>query len=139
MVEGVRAAGVRGSAPVTRDGGRTAAEPFCLGEGVKSPAQNTRLSSVTSIGMTSMLTLQGIDEDAERDRRARKRGTAMLAALTNLQRAMLAEEDPGLALRTLNELAADDSVAHDPGLDAIVRAVVLRSRVEIARRECLAA
>ena len=54
--------------------------------------------SVAGIGLESMLALQAVDEAAERDRAAHKRGTAMIAALTRLQRAMLAEEDPSLAL-----------------------------------------
>jgi hypothetical protein len=90
---------------------------------------------VASIGLDSMLALQGIDEAIEHDRAAHKRGTAMLAALTRLQRMMLAAEDPSVALRALNELTADNRLADDPGLGAIVRAVVLRSRVEMARRE----
>jgi hypothetical protein len=90
---------------------------------------------VAGIGLESMLALQGIDESAERDRRARKRGTAMVAALTNLQRAMLPREDPTLALHALNELAADHPLADDPGLGAILRAIVLRARVEVARHE----
>lgn len=135
MVDGVKPAGIGASAPAVRDGGKAGAEHFVIDEGVRAPAQNARLSSVAAIGMDSMLTLQAIDEAAERDRRARKRGAAMLAALTKLQRAMLAEEDPAAALRDLNELAADEAAAHDSGLAAIVRAVALRSRVEIARRE----
>jgi len=82
-----------------------------------------------------MLALQAIDEAPERERRARKRGTAMIAGLTSLQRTMLAGTDPTAALLALNELAAGDLAADDPGLDAILRAIVLRTRVEIARRE----
>jgi hypothetical protein len=48
---------------------------------------------------------------------------------------MLSDEDPAPTLRALNELTADNPLAVDPGLAAILRAVVLRSRVEIARRE----
>ena len=69
-----------------------------------------------------------------RDRAARERGTAMIAALTDLQRAMLTEEDPALALRSLSALAVDGPLADDPELAAVLRAVVLRSRVEVARR-----
>jgi hypothetical protein len=82
-----------------------------------------------------MLALQAVDEAVERDRSARKRGSAIIAALTNLQRTMLAAEDPSMALRVMSELTVDTPLANDPGLAAILRAVVLRSRVEIARRE----
>ena len=59
----------------------------------------------------------------------------MIAALSRLQRAMLADEDPAVALGALHELTADRPVPDDPGLGAILRAVVLRARVEMARRE----
>jgi hypothetical protein len=135
MVESVRAGGVGGPSPLGRNGIRTAEGPFSVGDGATPPTRNAGLSSVASIGLDSMLALQGIDEAIEHDRAAHKRGTAMLAALTRLQRMMLAAEDPSAALRALNELTADNRLADDPGLGAILRAVVLRSRVEMARRE----
>ena len=135
MVEGVRAGGIGGPGRVARDGVKTTDARFSVDDGGMPLAQNARLSSVAGIGMESMLALQGIDESVERDRKARKRGTAMVAALTNLQRAMLAKEDPALALHALNELAADHPLADDPGLGAILRAIVLRARVEVARHE----
>jgi len=135
MVESVRAGGVGGAAPVARGGTRTAAGRFSVDDDAAPLTRNAGLSSVATIGLDSMLALQAVDEAMERDRAARKRGTAMIAALTGLQRAMLAEEDPSLALRALDQLTTDSRLADDPGLGAILRAVVLRSRVEIARRE----
>ena len=72
---------------------------------------STIASTITStgavMGLESMLALQSINEAIDRDRAARERGTAMIAALTDLQRAMLTEEDPALALRSLSALAVD--------------------------------
>ena len=82
-----------------------------------------------------MLALQAVDEAVERNRAAHKRGSAILRALTHLQRTMLGADDQSAALRAMTELTSDTPIADDPGLAAIVRAVVLRSRVEIARRE----
>ena len=48
---------------------------------------------------------------------------------------MLAEEDLSSALHVLNELTSDELLASDADLGAILRAIALRSRVEIARRE----
>jgi hypothetical protein len=135
MVEGVRASGVGAAAPLPRDGTKTVSGQFTVDDGAAPLSQQARLASVAGIGLESMLALQAVDEAAERDRAAYKRGTAMIAALTRLQRAMLAEDDPSLALNALHELAGDGPLANDPALGAIVRAVVLRSRVEIARRE----
>jgi hypothetical protein len=90
---------------------------------------------VAGIGLETLLALQAVDEAEEADRKARKRGTAMLAALTHLQRTVLASEDPTATLRALTELAADGPMPADPGLGAILRAVILRTRVELALRE----
>jgi hypothetical protein len=48
---------------------------------------------------------------------------------------MLGQEDPSPTLNLLNELTEECPIAYDAGLGAIVRAIVLRSRVEIARRQ----
>ena len=90
---------------------------------------------VPGIGLESMLALQAVDESVERDRAARKRATRIIALLTDLQRAMLTEDDPSSVLNALNDLTTNCPLADDPGLGAIVRSVLLRSRVEIARRE----
>ena len=135
MVKSVRAGGIDAPAPMVRDSPKTAAGHFFVEDGVAPLSQNARPSSVAGIGLDSMLALQAVDEAVERDRAARKRGSAIIAALTNLQRTMLAAEDPSMALRAMTELTSDTPAADDPGLAAILRAVVLRSRVEIARRE----
>jgi hypothetical protein len=133
MVEGVRTGGVSRGSPVIRDGGKTSGVPFSIDDGAPAVGQKARLSSVAGIGMDSMLALQAVDEGAERDRKARKRATAVVKALTGLQRTLLTEEDPAVALRTLNELATADPSADDPALGAILRAIVLRARLEVAR------
>lgn len=134
MVEGVRASGIDAAAPLPRDGTKTTAQ-FTVEDGAAPLNQKARLATVAGIGLESMLALQAVDEAAERDRAAHKRGTAMIAALTRLQRAILAEEDPSLALDALRELTGDGPLANDPALGAIVRAVELRCRVELARRD----
>src|SRR5580704_9544387 len=134
MVEGVRASGLGAAVPFSRDGTKTVAGHFTVDDGATPLNQPARLASVAGIGLESMLALQAVDEAAERDRAAHKRGTAMVAALSRLQRSMLAEEDPASALHALHELADDGQLANDPELGAILRAVLLRSRVELARR-----
>ena len=135
MVEGVRARGIGGLAPLARDSTRTAAGQFLVDDAATPLNQNAGVSSAADIGMASMLALQGVDEAVERDRAAHRRGIALIAALAKLQRAMLAESDPSSALGALAELASDGPLADDPGLGAILRQVILRSRIEVARRE----
>jgi hypothetical protein len=135
MVECVKAGGVGGAAQVDREGPGTGAGRFSVADPAVPLNANARLSSVSTIGVASMLALQAVDEAVERDRPARKRATAIIAVLTRLQRSILAEDDPSSVLDALNELTADSPTAADPGLGAIVRAVILRSRIEVARRE----
>jgi len=135
MVEGVRAPGIGGSTPVVRDGMKTAEPGFAVDDSTEPLTQQARLSSIVALGLENMLALQEVDDATDRDRGARKRGTAMIAALTELQRVMLADQNPISALHALNELAAGDAGANDPRLGAILRAIILRSRIEIARRQ----
>ena len=72
--------------------------------------------------------------EAVADREARRHGHDMLAALAELQRALLGGGDDGAALQRLAELAAAVPHATDPRLAAMISAIVLRVRVELARR-----
>ena len=135
MVEGVKLDGVGGLAPQSRSTTRSSAEPFVIANAVTASAARPAPATVPAIGMESMLMLQAIGDGAERDRAARMRGAAMIAAMSDLQRAMLADGDPSLALRSLSELAVDGPLADDPGLAAVLRTVVLRARIEVARGE----
>lgn len=138
MVEGVRPGGTIGGVVPAREAPRGAGGRFAVESGVRPLARNAGLSGAALIGMDSMLALQAVDEAQERDRRARKKGTAMLAALSDLQRTLIASEDPGQALRSLRDLTTEPGEdAADPELGAILRAVTLRARVEIARREMI--
>ncbi len=138
MVEGVRTGSAIGGVVPAREAARGAGGGFVVDSGVRPLSRNAGLSGAALIGMDSMLALQAVDEAQERDRRARKKGTAMLAALSDLQRALTASEDPGQALRLLRDLTTEPGDgAADPVLGAILRAVTLRARVEIARRELI--
>ena len=86
---------------------------------------------VEEIGLPGMLLLQEQPDTA--DQHARKRGQDLLAALAELQRALLS---PGIPDATrLAALAADLPLATDPALRATVRAIALRARIEVARTE----
>jgi len=137
MVDAVRP----GGAPVSTQA-RRAAEggtsgfvlPESSGAARASGTSASTPASGLALGLESMLLLQAVDDAPERNRSARKRGMAMIAALSDLQRALLAEDDPALALRALSELAAGGPEAADPDLASVMRAIILRSRVEVARR-----
>lgn len=84
---------------------------------------------VEEIGLSGMLLLQEQPDTA--DERARKRGQDLLAALAELQRALLSPAAPDAT--RLAALAGDLPQADDPALRAVVRAIALRARLEVAR------
>ena len=135
MVDIVRPGGTGGVAPASPDQRRDSGTPFVVDPSLGRPVQPARLTAATGIGFETFLALQSVDENEQRNRAARKRGTAMIAALSDLQRAVLAAEDPALALRSLGTLAQEQPEAADPALASVLRAIVLRARVEVARRE----
>jgi Class II flagellar assembly regulator len=135
MVDGVRLDGIGGAMSVPRDDIKTPEGKFAVNEGATPPANKARLSTTAGIDLDSMLALQAVDEATEHDRTARKRGTAMIAALIKLQRITLAQQDASQTLSSLIDLTADSPAADDPGLEAILRAIKLRARVEIALRQ----
>jgi hypothetical protein len=83
----------------------------------------------------SMLTLQELGGETPADRQARRHGQDMLAALAELQRALLGDSDNTQALQRLTDLAAAVPLAADRRLAAMVSAIVVRVRVELARRQ----
>jgi hypothetical protein len=134
MVEPVRPGRIVATAPLPRDGAKAGDSRFSVDESGTPVASATHASATASLGLDGMLTLQAVDERDERDRAARRRGFALLSGLTNLQRAMLAGADSTSVLRVLEEISEEPVAADDPRLEAILKAVVLRSRVELARR-----
>lgn len=110
------------------------------------PAAENSLSDATELSgsLTGAAQLGGLlalqeqqpalePEHRERDRRARRQGHAMLAALTDLQRC-LTVGDPSAALDRLVGLVRTMPLAADPVLASLLAAIALRARVEIARR-----
>jgi hypothetical protein len=93
----------------------------------------TAAPQATSLGC--MLTLQELGSETVEDREARRHGHDMLAALSMMQRRLLTGGDDVGALQHLAELAAAVPRATDRRLAAMVSAIVVRVRVELARRQ----
>jgi hypothetical protein len=72
--------------------------------------------------------------EAPEDREARRHGHDLLDALAALQRAVLTGGDDAAALERLAGLAATVPHAADARLAAMVSAIVVRAKVELARR-----
>jgi hypothetical protein len=121
-----------------RVGGRAAARagftiPAEPAGASRTAAAATAATHATSLG--SVLTLQELGGDTVADREARRHGRDMLATLAELQRALLGNGDDTAALRRLAELVLAVPGATDRRLAAMVSAIVLRAKVELARRQ----
>jgi len=85
--------------------------------------------------LVGALALQEFGCDAPQDRAARRRGYDLLAGLRALHRALLADSLDPEPLADLARLAAEVPEAADPRLREVVAELILRARVELARRE----
>ena len=97
-------------------------------------AGGAAMGSPAPVALDSLLALQQVDEPTERDRAARRHGQALLGALGRLQRLLLEDVDQAATLEQIRALAEATPVAADPALAAAVDMVVLRARIELARR-----
>jgi hypothetical protein len=98
-----------------------------------APANTVGLSGAAEVSLGDMLILQEVEDDAARDRAARRHGRAMLAELQALQRALLADAPDPAPLRRLAALAADMPLAADQRLREALEDVSVRAWVELAR------
>ncbi len=85
--------------------------------------------------LSSMLTLQELGSEAVADREARRHGQDLLMALAELQRSLLTATDDTIALQHLARLSGTVPLAADRRLAAMLSAIVVRARVELARRQ----
>jgi len=115
-VRGERQGGAAFAAALAAEAGRNAA-----------PA-----APAAAAALGPMLALQESAAAPVRDREARRRGQGLLAALAALQHGLLSG-DGGGALQRLADLAVSVPEPEDKRLGAVLAAIVLRARVELAR------
>ena len=85
------------------------------------------------VGAALMLALQEDATAGTADREARQHARELLAALAELQRALLSGGSGGDALQRLSLLTDLASQAADPGLRQVVASIRLRARLELGR------
>jgi hypothetical protein len=129
MVE-VRGVTGRAAAGPAR-GARAPAGAFRLGP-ASGGAEAAPAQGAAAPQGVALLALQEAAPAAERDARARRRGQALLKELSALQAGLLAGRVDPARLRALAALSGGDPAA-DPALAAILAAISLRARVELAR------
>ncbi len=88
--------------------------------------------AVQGAALSSLLALQEFSENPP-ERRALKHGQALLAKLVRLQQAILAGYSTDSDLEELAQLADEQLEIPDSRLRAIVGAVVMRAKIELAK------
>jgi hypothetical protein len=127
-----------GPPTIRRLGGRVvvrADRGFRLPAGPGDAAAAKETPATEPASLASVLTLQEFGAETVEDREARRHGLDMLAVLAALQRGLLSGVDNTVALQQLADLAMAVPQATEPRLAAMVSAIVVRVRVELARRE----
>jgi hypothetical protein len=119
------------AAPIAR---RPAGGTFSLSDSEPTQAQNPTVTLRTLGGIDALIALQGIEEPAERRRRAVKHGRRALDALDELKLGLLSGTlDQGTLLR-LKSVAADlGDGSGDDKLDSVLAEIELRVAVELAK------
>lgn len=118
------------SRPKARDG----VASFMAAE-TEAPAGGAGAAGVAPAALASMLTLQELGGETGEDRQARRHGHLLLGALGELQRELLGGLGDGTTLERLATLLGAVPRATDRRLAAMVSAIVVRARVELARRQ----
>jgi len=114
---------------------RSATGTFALSQTEQPQAQSAAVALRTLGGIDALIALQGVEEPAERRRRAVKHGRRALDALEELKLGLLAGTlDQGTLLR-LKSAATDlkDGGSGDEKLDQILAEIDLRVAVELAK------
>ncbi len=129
-----RVSGLRGSGPVGDSGGRTA--PAAAGSSFTIMTQIQQAAApVAPVDIAGLISLQDEGGPVRRDRAAHRAGEQTLGSLAALQAALLGGARPDLdALRQTIEGMPHPA---DPALQAVIGAIRLRARVELARYETL--
>lgn len=116
--------------------GRPRVGGFSLGTAETGREATSARAAAPLASLDAILLLQGEEDPRERRRRFARRGQDLLDALDRLKVGLLAGTIPAADLSRLAErLAAAAGPSGDPSLDAIVAAIDLRARVELAKLE----
>jgi hypothetical protein len=122
------------AAPIGRGAARSAATGFSVP--ARQPGTLAAAAPALEVGLSGMLALQEEQGGAVQDREARRRGQELLAELAALHLVLLGGTDETgttAVLHRLAGLARAVPLAASPALRQAIAAIVLRSRVELAR------
>ena len=128
---------ISGGSPIARP--NPVRLPNGTGFHVPDSATSSLSSAVRSQAMvganalSAMLGMQEVDPPQERDRRARRQGERLLAALQRLQLALLSGAHSDGISGELTALSTETADAADPNLRAVVDGIKLRCAIEMER------
>lgn len=130
-IQGPNATAVAREAQTAR---RTGGSSFHLDAGDAAKPQGAVPSLRTVGGIDALVALQGMEDPAERRRRAVARGRVALDALDELKLGLLAGALDSSSLNRLRSMEAQlQDRSGDPGLDGVLSEIELRVAVEIAK------
>jgi hypothetical protein len=129
-IYGPTAAGLGGAPQTARRG---ASGTFALPE--EGASRSSRAGSMQPLsGIDALLALQGIDDPAERRRRAVSRGRQALDVLDDIRLGLLSGIVDQSALGRLKGAVAElKQESGDPALDQVLAEIELRAEVELAK------
>ncbi|RAI45404.1 flagellar assembly protein FliX [Rhodoplanes roseus] len=117
---------------------RTGSGTFMLPDSSGSPAPSATAASRPLTGIDALIALQGVEDPAERRRRAVVRGRSALDILDEMKLALLAGNlDPNILARLGAIAAGLKESTGDPGLDSVLAEIELRVEVELAKMKPL--
>lgn len=113
---------------------RSAGGTFTLSEGDASRAPGAPVALRTIGGIDALIALQGLEDPAERRRKAVKHGRRALDALDELKLGLLSGTLNQTALLRLKSAATDlKGSSGDENLDGVMAEIDLRVEVELAK------
>lgn len=98
-------------------------------------AETSGPAALLPMNLDLFLSLQEVESPQERNRKARRHAESMLAALHDLQRALLGVEPAPDLLDQLANLAGNPPIAADPALRSAVSEISVRLHVALAMAE----
>lgn len=132
----MRVSGTNRTALASTPGGprRASGGEFSLGEAATPQASSAAVALRTLGGIDALIALQGIEDPAERRRRAVTHGRRALDALDELKLGLLAGTLDHATMLRLKSMAADlHDGSGDDRLDQVLAEIDLRVAVELAK------
>ena len=126
-----------GTAPVSRARPRAGSEIAFEVPSAEAPAAAApEATAAGSIGAVNPMLLHelAVDDGERRDREAHRRASDILDLLAELQRGLLGANVEGMPIDRLTSLLENAPAPADPVLAAATQSILLRARIEIARR-----